>query len=432
MVTQQSQDTHFFQDENESVVSEMPTLHPYEEGDGELDGEEQPPLEQLKDPDWFVQRLSKNPTVDEVTAILGKIQYNDPVLYKLLNTWEKEGCGGKFLDKQKQLHPYFHAALLGVVSKHPHSVLTRYTGIKVEEIQPPRQRKKHQMEFDVPSELFDHMAKDCLMVMELFLKSCEYMGCSPDRWLWDFILCSLMDDLKESGEYVSSPNRDAFAKLVCLVLSGNTKDETCIRMTMELAKNGLLNIQEMAEAKEEDLERIIKPGGYHKKRARFLKQMAIKIQNEHDGKVPNNLVELMQFEGVARKTAVLALNEALGQFVGIGTDIHVIETVKSFNMIEMADPKQNVNAIHAEAALRTWVPKHMFPVINKIFGSFSQMFTQNIPARSNSLGDEELDYMRSVCKAAANIRELYHVSLLFCMIHSTRRRYRYKNIGADA
>jgi hypothetical protein len=122
----------------------------------------------------------------------------------------------------------------------------------------------------------------------------------------------------------------------------------------------------------------------------------------------------------------LALNEALGQFVGIGTDIHVIETVKSLDMIVLSDQKQNINAFHAEAALQTWVPKHMFPVINKIFGSFSQLFTQNIPARANSIGEEDITYIRSVCKAASNIRERYHVSLLFCMLHSTRRRYRYK------
>jgi endonuclease III len=70
------------------------------------------------------------------------------------------------------------------------------------------------------------------------LKSCEYGGVSPDRWLWDFILCSLMEDLEEEELYKRSPDRDAFAKLVCLVLSGNTKDETCILMTRELAKKG--------------------------------------------------------------------------------------------------------------------------------------------------------------------------------------------------
>jgi endonuclease III len=164
------------------------------------------------------------------------------------------------------------------------------------------------------------------------------------------------------------------------------------------------------------------------KRAEFLKQMSQGIRDKHGGKVPESLLALMAFDGIARKTAVLALNEALGKFEGIGTDIHVIETVKALLFILMNNKTHNVNATHAEASLRTWVPKHMYPVINKLFGSFSQLFTQNIPARANQFDNPE--YLVRISKAAGMfLREPYHISLLFCMIHATRRRYR-RGFGA--
>jgi endonuclease III len=194
-------------------------------------------------------------------------------------------------------------------------------------------------------------------------------------------------------------------------------------MTRELAKHGLLDVNALADADLKTIEKIILPGGYWNKRAKFLKQMSQGIRDNHGGKVPKSLLALAAFDGIARKTAVLALNEALGKFEGIGTDFHVIETVKALLFILMQNQNHNVNATHAEASLLTWVPKHMYPVINKLFGSFSQLFNQNIPARANVFDNPE--YLARICKAAGMfLREHYHISLLFCMIHATRHRYR--------
>ena len=364
--------------------------------------------------DWFVHHNVQD--IKDLDRIIDTFSYNDPILCDFLQQFCVVACKGK-------PNKYFMAALQGLCCNRPVDVFDHYTERGME-VLPPKQVKKNRHEFGAPSDMFNILGKDCLMVIDLFLNSCQHNDVSPDRWIWDFILCSLMEDLESSGLYERSPDRDAFSKLVCLVLSGNTKDETCIRMTTELARNGFLDVEKMARADLKTLQKIIKPGGYHMKRAGFLKNMAQKMIDNFEGKVPDDLVDLMSFDGIARKTAVLTLNEALGKFEGIGTDVHVIETVKAFGFIDMADPKQQVNATHAEASLRTWVPKHRFPVINKLFGSFSQLFTQNIPAKSARF--EDLEYLTTVCRAAAIFRSPYHVSLLFCMIHSTRRRYRFE------
>ena len=362
-------------------------------------------------PEWY-SKAGK----DKTEELIERLKVNDPILHDLLLTYGREVCGKKGASM-------FRAALLGIYCKHPVDVLNHYMGIDPKSVVPPMQKKRNSHDFTSPSNDFKDVAMECLRVMEIFLKSCEYGGVSPDRWLWDFILCSLMDDLEEEDLYQRSPDRDAFAKLVCLVLSGNTKDETCIRMTCELAKHGLLDVNAMADADLKTIQDIIRSGGYWSKRAVFLKEMSQGIRDKHGGRVPESLLALMAFDGIARKTAVLALNELLGKFEGIGTDIHVIETVKALLFILMQNRDQNVNATHAEASLRTWVPKHMYPVINKLFGSFSQLFTQNIPARANVFDNPE--YLSRISKAAGMfLREDYHISLLFCMIHATRRRYR--------
>jgi hypothetical protein len=104
----------------------------------------------------------------------------------------------------------FNAALLGIYCKQPVDVFKHYMGIGPESVVPPKQKKRNSPEFTLPSDDFKDLAMECLRVMEIFLKSCEYGGVSPDRWLWDFILCSLMDDLKEEELYQRSPDRDAF------------------------------------------------------------------------------------------------------------------------------------------------------------------------------------------------------------------------------
>lgn len=78
---------------------------------------------------------------------------------------------------------------------------------------------------------------------------------------------------------------------------------------------------------------------------------------QHDGKVPHTLKELTNLPGVARKTAVLTLNEALGQFAGIGWDVHVSKMTEALGFVKIFDVNQGAGPQHAERALREFVPE---------------------------------------------------------------------------
>jgi HhH-GPD superfamily base excision DNA repair protein len=230
--------------------------------------------------EWFSKKEK-----DNTEELIERLKDNDPILHQFLLAWGREVCG-------KRGSEMFNAALLGIYCKHPVEVLSHYMGMDPESVVPPMQKKKNSQEFTASSDDFKDLAMECLRVMEIFLKSCEYGGVSPDRWLWDFILCSLLEDLEEEELYKRSPDRDAFAKLVCLVLSGNTKDETCILVTRELAKKGLLDVNALADADLETIKKIILPGGYYNKRAEFLKQMSQGIRANYGGKVPESLLAI--------------------------------------------------------------------------------------------------------------------------------------------
>lgn len=95
--------------------------------------------------------------------------------------------------------------------------------------------------------------------------------------------------------------------------------------------------------------------------------------------MPGTLEELTNLPGVARKTAVLTLNEALGQFTGIGCDVHVSKMTEALGFMKMSNPNQLVGPTHAKMALWEFVEEHNYPKINKIFGSaFRQLFSQDI------------------------------------------------------
>jgi endonuclease III len=290
-------------------------------------------------------------------------------------------------------------------------------------LNPPTQKHSTRVEFDVPGKDFICMAKDCFQLMEIFLTSCSFRDVSPNRWNWDYILVDLMEKLQKLDKYKATPDNEAFAKLVCLVLSANTKDNDCISCTAELAEAGLLDVQAMAEKSNRvRIKKIIKRCGYQRKRSKYLMEMANKILSLHYGKVPRTIGELMEFKGVARKTAVLTLNEAFGLFEGIGCDIHVIQNCIAFQFLQLKSSTAKVGPIHAEMALRHWIGREKYPIVNKVFGSFSQLFTQMLGLRS---GTADPSVVTRICKAMTDyIHQTYHVELLFCLIKCLRKQYR--------
>ena len=67
--------------------------------------------------------------------------------------------------------------------------------------------------------------------------------------------------------------------------------------------------KDLADAPLEDIERIIKPCGLYKMKAKSIKEESRKLHYEYNGIVPNDMETLLTFEGVGRKIANLLLGD---------------------------------------------------------------------------------------------------------------------------
>ena len=81
--------------------------------------------------------------------------------------------------------------------------------------------------------------------------------------------------------------------------------------------------QHLADADTAELEAMIHSSGFFRNKAKSIKAAARAIAEEHGGKVPNTMEELLKLAGVARKTANVVLGVAYGKAEGVVVDTHV-------------------------------------------------------------------------------------------------------------
>ena len=264
-------------------------------------------------------------------------------------------------------------------------------------------------------------------MMDIFLTTCDHEAMAPDRYNWDFVLVKLMVRLQEAAaeEGSSATKLDAntirFCKMNCLLLSGKTTDFVCTNAIVKLYRKGYMDIQKMANADLRELKNIIYHTGFHRKRPVFMKKMAQMIMEKWNGILPSEVEDLTSFSGVGRKTAILTANEAFGLFAGMGCDIHVVKMLLALLMVNTG--KRKLTPLLAEESLMTWVPEIRWPLINKLFGSMGQLFTQMLSLGKSSPPEKLVGGI--VLAAGKFMHQEHHIKLLWCMIASVRRQYKW-------
>ena len=87
----------------------------------------------------------------------------------------------------------------------------------------------------------------------------------------------------------------------------------------------------LANAPLEDIERIVKPCGLYKMKASSIKASMNRLINDYGGVIPNDMDELLKFEGVGRKIANLLLGD-LYHMPAIVADTHCMRICGRFGM----------------------------------------------------------------------------------------------------
>ena len=124
--------------------------------------------------------------------------------------------------------------------------------------------------------------------------------------------------------------------LVATVLSAQCTDKRVNMVTPALfRKYG--EARDFAGADILDIEELIHSTGFFRAKARSIKGLAMRIESDFGGKVPESLEELITLPGVGRKTANVVLGHAFG-IPGITVDTHFGRLSRRFHWSHEQDP----------------------------------------------------------------------------------------------
>lgn len=139
-------------------------------------------------------------------------------------------------------------------------------------------------------------------------------------------------------------HRNAFELLCATILSAQCTDVRVNKVTPKLFE-AYPTPKAMAEAPIQELEEIVRSTGFYRNKAKALKKSSTAIIEKHDGEVPKNMKDLLEFYGVARKTANVVLGNAFNINVGVVVDTHVRRFSNRYGLTE---EEKNTNKIERD------------------------------------------------------------------------------------
>lgn len=128
-----------------------------------------------------------------------------------------------------------------------------------------------------------------------------------------------------------------FQLLVATILSAQCTDKRVNMVTPALFKR-YRTPAAMSEAKPEELEEMIKSTGFFRNKTKSLLAMSRSVADEHGGRVPDTMEELVQLPGVGRKTANVVLGNAYDKNEGVVVDTHVGRVSGRLGLTNETDP----------------------------------------------------------------------------------------------
>jgi len=117
-------------------------------------------------------------------------------------------------------------------------------------------------------------------------------------------------------------DHDGPYQLLCAtILSAQCTDRRVNMVTPELFRRWP-DAPALSRAKVADIEDVIRSTGFYRNKAKSLSGMARAVVEHHDGRIPDQLDELVKLPGVGRKTANVILGNTFG-VPGLVVDTHV-------------------------------------------------------------------------------------------------------------
>lgn len=127
--------------------------------------------------------------------------------------------------------------------------------------------------------------------------------------------------------------------LVATILSAQCTDARVNIVTKTLYRK-YQTAEDYVNVPRAELEDDIHSCGTYRNKARFIQEMSAQLISHHHGEVPQTMEELVELQGVGRKTACIILWACFGKTEGIAVDTHVIRVSQRMGLTRHKDPKR--------------------------------------------------------------------------------------------
>ncbi|MGI5901364.1 MAG: endonuclease III [Desulfitobacteriia bacterium] len=144
--------------------------------------------------------------------------------------------------------------------------------------------------------------------------------------------------------------------LIATILSAQTTDQKVNKVTAELFSL-CPSAEKMLKLKPSELERIIKPLGLFRSKAKYILQTNEILVHEYSGLVPSTMEELIRLPGVGRKTAGVVLANAFG-IPAFPVDTHVLRVANRLGLSQTSNPLQVEKDLTALIEEKQWIINH--------------------------------------------------------------------------
>ena len=142
--------------------------------------------------------------------------------------------------------------------------------------------------------------------------------------------------------------------LVATILSAQCTDERVNLTTPELFAR-YPTAEALAGADPLAMEELVRPTGFFRQKARYIREAAARLLAEFGGEVPPEMDDLLTLPGVARKTANVVRGEIYGLADGVTVDTHVKRLSARLGLTTATDPVKVERDLMAIIPRESWI-----------------------------------------------------------------------------
>jgi endonuclease III len=165
-------------------------------------------------------------------------------------------------------------------------------------------------------------------------------------------------------EFAAVQGNDPFKILVATILSSRTTDLVTSKAVEKLFSR-VVKPDDLKTLPLTEIEQLIYPVGFYRQKAKQLQILPQTLNEQFQGKIPDEIEDLIQLPGVGRKTANLVRDKAFGK-PAICVDIHVHRISNRWGYVETKTP------LETEFKLREKLPSQYWHKINHYLVALGQ------------------------------------------------------------